>query len=97
MSKNKYDAIIVRTPELGLTRDQYIRLLETLKDDYVTIIENPLNEINCILFITEALDSHFDYNTDSFIAHYKSIILNVSETYDGTLVIDDYAYLIQVQ
>ena len=97
MSKNKYDAIIVRTPELGLTRDQYIRLLETLKDDYVTIIENPLNEINCILFITEALDSHFEYNTDSFIAHYKSIILNVSETYDGTLVIDDYVYLIQVQ
>ena len=97
MSKNKYDAIIVRTPELGLTRDQYIRLLETLKDDYVTIIENPLNEINCILFITETLDSHFEYNTDSFIAHYKSIILNVSETYDGTLVIDDYAYLIQVQ
>ena len=97
MSKNKYDAIIVRTPELGLTRDQYIRLLETLKNDYVTIIENPLNEINCILFITEALDSHFEYNTDSFIAHYKSIILNVSETYDGTLVIDDYAYLIQVQ
>ena len=97
MSKNKYDAIIVRTPELGLTRDQYIRLLETLKDDYVTIIENPLNEINCILFITEALNSHFEYNTDSFIAHYKSIILNVSETYDGTLVIDDYAYLIQVQ
>ena len=97
MSKNKYDAIIVRTPELGLTRDQYIRLLETLKDDYVTIIENPLNEINCILFITEALDSHFEYNTDSFIAHYKSILLNISETYDGTLVIDDCAYLIQVQ
>lgn len=97
MAKNKYDAIIVRTPELGLTRDQYIMLLETLRDDYVTIIENPINEINCILFITEALDSHFEYNTDSFIAHYKSIILNVSETYDGTLVIDDCAYLIQVQ
>ena len=97
MSKNKYDALIVRTPELGLTRNQYIMLLETLRDDYVTIIENPLSEINCILFITEALDSHFDYDTDSFINHYKSIILNVSETYDGTLVIDDCAYLIQVQ
>jgi hypothetical protein len=97
MSKNKYDAIIVRTPELGLTRDQYILLLETLRDDYVTIVENPLSEINCILFITEALDSHFDYDTDSFINHYKSILLNISETYDGTLVIDDCAYLIQVQ
>lgn len=97
MSKNKYDAIIVRTPELGLTRDQYILLLETLRDDYVTIVENPLSEINCILFITEALDSHFDYDTDSFINHYKSILLNISETYDGTLVIDDCAYLIKVQ
>ena len=97
MSKNKYDAIIVRTPELGLTRDQYILLLETLRGDYVTIVENPLSEINCILFITEALDSHFDYDTDSFINHYKSILLNISETYDGTLVIDDCAYLIQVQ
>ena len=97
MPKNKYDAIIVRTPELGLTRDQYILLLETLRDDYVTIVENPISEINCILFITEALDSHFDYDTDSFINHYKSIILNVSQTYDGTLVIDDCAYLIQVQ
>lgn len=97
MSQNEYDAIIVRTTELGLTRDQYILLLATLKDDYVTIIENPISEINCILFITKALDSHFDYDTDSFINHYKSIILNVSQTYDGTLVIDDYAYLIQVQ
>ena len=97
MPKNKYDAIIIRTPESGLTRDQYILLLEALRDDYVTIVENPISEINCILFITEALDSHFDYDTDSFIAHYKSIILNVSQTYDGTLVIDDCAYLIQVQ
>lgn len=97
MTQNKYDAVIVRTPELGLTRNQYIMLLETLRDDYVTIVENPIDEINCILFITEALDSHFDYNTDSFMTHYKSIILNVSETYDGTLVIDDCAYLIQVQ
>ena len=87
----------MRTPELGLIRDQYILLLETLRDDYVTIIENPLSEINCILFITEVLDSHFDYDTNSFINHYKSILLNISETYDGTLVIDDCAYLIQVQ
>lgn len=97
MSKNKYDAIIIRTPELGLTRDQYILLLETLRDDYVTIVENPIDEINCVLFITESLFNHFDYYTQSFIAKYKSILLDIPHTFDGTLAIDNQEYLIQIQ
>ena len=97
MSKNKYDAIIIRTPELGLTRDQYILLLETLRDDYVTIVENPIDEINCVLFITESLFNHFDYHTQSFIAEYKSILLDIPHTFDGTLAIDNQEYLVQVQ
>ena len=97
MAKNKYDAIIIRTPEEGLTRDQYIMLLETLRDDYVTIVENPVDEINCVLFITEGLFNHFDYNVHSFIAHYKSILLNVSRACDGTIAIEDQKYHVQVQ
>ena len=102
MSQNKYDAIIVRTPEEGLTRDQYLIVLESMKNEHMSILDlasipHPGTETFCVLFATEELLSHFDYHVATFVKQYTSIIDNLEHDYEGSLAIDDTEYLIAVQ
>ena len=102
MAKNKYDAIILRTPQSGLTRDNHIITLQSMKDDYISVVDlavlpNPCTDTCCVLFITEELLSNFDYYVSEFVEQYKSIIDNVNQTYEGTLAIEGDEYLIKIQ
>lgn len=102
MAKNKYDAIILRTPQSGLTRDNHIITLQSMKDDYISVVDlavlpNPCTDTCCVLFITEELLSNFDYHVSEFVEQYTSIIDNLEHDYEGTLAIDDTEYIIAVQ
>ena len=103
MTKNKYDAIIVRTTEASLKRTQYTKILNSMKNKKMSVVDltlhpNPGTETYCVLFITDELFRHFGcYDIPTFIQHYKHIIDNVEQIYEGTLAIDDTEYLIAVQ
>lgn len=102
MSQNKYDAIIVRTAEEDLKRDQYVNILSSMKNQWLSIVDltvfpNPGVETYSVLFITTELLDQFDYDVPTFIEQYKSIIDNVNQTYEGTLAIEGDEYLIKIQ
>ena len=102
MTQNKYDAIIVRTTEEDLKKDQYVKILTSMKDQWLSVVDltvfpNPGTETYSVLFITTELLDQFDYDVPTFVEHYKHIIDNVEQIYEGTLTIDDTEYLIKVQ
>ena len=60
MSQNKYDAIIVRTAEEDLKRDQYVNILSSMKNQWLSVVDltvfpNHGVEIYSVLFITTEL------------------------------------------
>lgn len=102
MSQNKYDAIIVRTAEEDLKRDQYVNILTSMKNQWLSVVDltvfpNPGTETYSVLFITTELLDQFDYDVPTFIEQYTSIIDNVKQTYEGTLAVNDNEYLIKIQ
>lgn len=102
MTQNKYDAVIVRTAEENLKRDQYVNILTSMKNQWLSVVDltvfpNPGVKTYSVLFITTELLDQFDYDVPTFIEQYKSIIDNVNQTYEGTLAIDDNEYLIKIQ
>lgn len=103
MSQNKYDAIIARTTEASLKRIQYTKILNSMKNKKMSVVDltlhpNPGTETYCVLFITDELFRHFScYDIPTFIQHYKYMIDNVEQTYEDTLTINDTEYLIKVQ
>ena len=102
MTQNKYDAVIVHTAEENLKRDQYVNILTSMKNQWLSVVDltvftNPGVKTYSVLFITTELLDQFDYDVPTFIEQYKSIIDNVNQTYEGTLTIDDNEYLIKIQ
>lgn len=103
MTQNKYDAVIARTTEASLKRTQYTKILNSMKNKKMSVVDltlhpNPGTETYCVLFITDELFRHFDcYDIPTFVEHYKYMIDNVEQTYEDTLTINDTEYLIKIQ
>lgn len=103
MSQNKYDAIIARTIEASLKRTQYTKILNSMKNKKMSVVDltlhpNPGTETYCVLFITDELFRHFGcYDIPTFVEHYKYMIDNVEQTYEDTITINDTEYLIKIQ
>ena len=103
MAKNKYDAVIARTTEASLKRTQYTKILNSMKNKKMSVVDltlhpNPGTKTYCVLFITDELFRHFGcYDIPTFVEHYKYMIDNVEQTYEDTLTINDTEYLIKIQ
>lgn len=103
MTQNKYDAVIARTTEASLKRTQYTKILNSMKNKNMSVVDltlhpDPGTETYCVLFITDELFRHFGcYDIPTFVEHYKYMIDNVEQTYEDTLTINDTEYLIKIQ